>query len=331
MGTLLTLLVTAALFAAPAAAAPVPAERFPAVVNLPNGFSPEGIAVDGKTAYTGSLANGAIRRVDLRTGVTTQFAPSPGPGKISVGMDVDRFGRLWVAGGGHGGPLPGVLSSFRLYDTRSGAKLADVLVPEASFINDVEVTRDAAWFTDSADPAALVRVPIGTTGRVGVAEKIVLGGGWVPGGPINANGITATPDGENLLVGQTAAAGGGAALYLVPSTTGDVALARKINLQGDLESADGLVLVGRTLYVVTHDGVVEVELARQLTAGRVLGVTEVPGAAFASTGAVFGGRLYVVDANLGENLSNIGNPDATFKIVAIPVPWNRRRFVGRAE
>ncbi|MEV6712750.1 hypothetical protein AB0M48_12010 [Lentzea sp. NPDC051208] len=319
-GSLLALLATVGLFVAPAAAAPVPAKPFPAVLDLPNGFSPEGIAIEGRTAYTGSLANGAIQRIDLRTGVATQFAPSPGPGKISVGMDIDRFGRLWVAGGGDGGPLAGILGGFRVYDTKSGAKLADVPVPEAKFVNDVTVTRDAAWFTDSADPAALVRVPIGVNGKIGAPRKIMLGGEWVPGGAINANGITATPDGENLIVGQTAAADGGAALYIVPATTGEVVQARKITLRGQLESADGLVLIARTLYVITHHGVIEVRLDRQLTTGNIIGISEVPGAAFASTGAVFGNRLYVVDANLGENLSNIGNPDAAFKIVAIPVP-----------
>ncbi|GLY50839.1 superoxide dismutase [Lentzea sp. NBRC 102530] len=315
------LLVAVALTASPAAAAgPVTTKPFPAVLKLPNGFSPEGIAIDGKTAYTGSLADGAIQRVDLRSGVATRFAPSPGPGKISVGMDVDRFGRLWVAGGGKGGPLPVLFTGFRVYDTRSGTKLADVLIPEGSFINDVVVTRDAAWFTDSGDPAALVRVPIGHDGRIGTPRKVVLGGEWVPGSPINANGIVATPDGKNLIVGQTTAAGGGAALYVVSPTSGDVAQARRIRLDGPLESSDGLVLSGRTLHVVSHHGVVKVELARGLAAGKVLSTTEVPGAAFASTGALFGGRLYVVDANLGENLSNVGNPAAAFKIVAIPVP-----------
>jgi sugar lactone lactonase YvrE len=320
MGGLMAMLMAVGVSAAPAAAADS-AGSFPTVLNLPNGFSPEGIAIEGKAAYTGSLANGSIQRIDLRTGLATQFAPPPGPGRIAVGMDIDRFGRLWVAGGGHGGPFPGVITSFRLYDTKTGVLLSDVRFPAAGFINDVTVTRDAAWFTDSADPAALVRVPIAANGTIGSPRKVTLGGEWVPGGGlINANGIRATPDGKHLIVGQTVAAEGGAALYVVPSHATGTAFARRINLQGTLASADGLVLIGQTLHVVTHHGVVKVMLAPALTSGRVLSITEVPGAEFASTADLFGGRLYVVDANLGENLSNVGNPDAVFKVVAIPVP-----------
>ncbi|MEE1938262.1 superoxide dismutase [Streptomyces sp. TRM 70361] len=323
---LLALLITAGLPASPAGAAqPLPAAEsarsFPSVLNLPNGFSPEGIAIDRQVAYTGSLANGAIRRIDLKTGVSTQLAPPPGPGRIAVGMDVDRFGRLWVAGGGHGGPFPGVVSSFRVYDTKTGRKLADVDVPNANFINDVKLTRDAAWFTDSANPAgALIRVTIERDGEFGAPQKVALGGDWTPGGLINANGIEATPDGKGLIVGQTMAAGGGAALYVLPADSKGTANARQIRLKGDLESADGLVRIGQSLYVVTHHGVVKVKLSTDQAAGQVLSTTEVPGAAFASTADRFGPRLYVVDANLGDDLSNVGNPAAAFKVVGIRLP-----------
>ncbi|MCM4084337.1 SMP-30/gluconolactonase/LRE family protein [Paractinoplanes hotanensis] len=302
------------------AAAATTFRHYPTLLPLPNGFSPEGIAIHGRTAYTGSLFNGAIQQVDLRTGKTKHFAPPPGAGRISVGMDVDRFDRLWVAGGGHGGPLPGLVSGFRVYDTRSGAKLADMLFPAAKFINDVKVTRDAAWFTDSADPAALVRVPVSATGRIGEPQRVKLSGEWAPGGAINANGIEATPDGKHLIVAQTTLASGGAALYVVPSASSGTAVARRISLQDHLESADGLVLLGRILYVVTHHGVVKVKLSRKLTTGQIESITEVPGAAFASTADAFGSRLYVVDANLGENLGNVGNPTASFEISAIRLP-----------
>jgi hypothetical protein len=43
---------------------------------------------------------------------TNPFAASPGPDLIAVGIDVDRSGRLWVAGGGcETAPLPGVSSA----------------------------------------------------------------------------------------------------------------------------------------------------------------------------------------------------------------------------
>ncbi|MFH9009685.1 hypothetical protein ACH4E5_41550 [Streptomyces afghaniensis] len=67
-------------------------------------------------------------------------------------------------------------------------------------------------------------------------------------------------------------------------------------------------------------GVVEIELSRSLAAGRVLGTTEVPGAAWPGAAKAFGCRLYVVDANFGQDNSNVGSPAAEFKVVAIPLP-----------
>ncbi|MGC9542183.1 hypothetical protein [Streptomyces sp. UG1] len=80
-----------------------------------------------------------------------------------------------------------------MYDTESGALPADVTVPDAAFLNDVTVTRDAAWFTVSRVPA-LIRVPIGPDGSIGAPEKAALGGDWAQtSAGINANGIEVTP------------------------------------------------------------------------------------------------------------------------------------------
>jgi sugar lactone lactonase YvrE len=320
----LSVLVAAGLSAAPASAAPGSEARsarpLPKVLNLPNGFSPEGIAIDERVAYTGSLVDGSIQRIDLKTGAATRFAPSPGPSRVAVGMHIDRFDRLWVAGGGTGFGR-NLITSFRVYDTRSGAALADVAVPEAVFLNDVFVTRDAAWFTDSFGPN-LIRVPIGANGKIGSPEKVVLGGDWTG---LTANGIVATPDGKSLIVGKfEAAEGSGGVLYVVPTDSVGVANARRITLHGHLDAVaagtDGLVLNGQTLYTVNSGGVVEIKLSRSLTTGQVLGTTEVPGAAWPTTAKRFGSRLYVIDGNFGENFSNIGNPTAAFKVVAIPMP-----------
>ncbi|MDX3242058.1 hypothetical protein [Streptomyces sp. ME18-1-4] len=269
-------------------------------------------------AYTGSVADGSIRSIDLRTGAVKQFAPSPGPRRLAMGMEVDRFGRLWVAGSGSAFGV-GAEAGFRVYDTKSGALLADVTVP-GTYLNDVTLTRDAAWLTDSLNPN-LIRVPIAADGKISSPEKVALGGDWVNNSAtFNANGIVPTPDGRHLIVAQTATVEGGPALYLVPTRTAGVAEARRITVRGTLVTADGLQLVGRNLYVIHSQGVHKVELSRSLTTGQVLGTTKVPGAAWPSTGKTFGGRLYVVDANFGENFSNIGNSAAEFKVVAIPLP-----------
>jgi hypothetical protein len=68
-----------------------------------------------------------------------------------------------------------------------------VTVPGADYVNDVTVTRDAAWFTDSLSPE-LVRVPIGPGGQIGAPGKVWLGGDWIEGSAgFDANGIDTTP------------------------------------------------------------------------------------------------------------------------------------------
>ena len=76
------------------------ADPFPETLALPDGFFPEGIAIDDQTgtAYVGSLSTGAIQQIDLRTGEASEFAASPGPTGFTVGMTVDDSARLWVVG-----------------------------------------------------------------------------------------------------------------------------------------------------------------------------------------------------------------------------------------
>ena len=112
---LLTLLAALTIVAAPAAAA----TPFPDRIDLPNGWRPEGIAAGrGTTAFVGSLANGSIARVNLRTGaVDADFIT--GPGLPAVGLFYERANdRLWAAGGPSG--------QVRVYDATSGAELARV-------------------------------------------------------------------------------------------------------------------------------------------------------------------------------------------------------------
>ncbi len=274
-----------------------PADPFPDTIELPVDFFPEGIAIDERIAYVGSLAGGAIQRQDIKAGTSSQFAPSPGPGQIAVGMDVDSHDRLWVA---TGGPVldPATNSGFRVYDTSTGALLVDRVVP-AGFVNDVIVTDDAAWFTDSFAPA-LIRVPIGEDGSIGSAEIVPLQGDWVQTvGEFNANGIVATADEQHLIVAQATAPGGpGAALYRVPADADAAMLdAVQIELDAELAAADGLVLIGRTLYSVAQEfGVVKMKLSQTLTSARIVDTLEVPGAVTPTTAAAFGSSLYVVDA-----------------------------------
>lgn len=301
----------ASLGTVPATAAP--GKPFPDTIALPDGFFPEGIAIDGRTAYVGSLIDGSIHQQDLKTANSQPFAGSPGPGTIAVGLDVDRYGRLWVAGGG---PAldPAIVPGFRVYDTTTGQLLVDQPVP-AGFVNDVIVTADAAWFTDSFSPN-LIRVPLDAGGAIGTAELVPLVGDWVQVAGFNANGIEATADGGTLVVAQsTAPDGPGSALYLVPADIDAAVLeATRIELDGVLPGADGLVLVGRTLYVVAGPpGVVELRLSLSKATGRIVDTTAVPGGITPTTAARFGSRLYVVDAKFPL----FGDPTVPFVTTAI--------------
>ena len=129
----------------------------PTTIHLPNGFPPEGIAIGaGPFAYFGSRLDGDIYRVNLRTGNGRVI--SQGPGTQSLGMKIDRRGRLFVAGGTGG--------DARVIDGHTGRVLRSYALHAApSFVNDVTLTGGAAWFTDSTNPV-LYKLPLGRHGRL---------------------------------------------------------------------------------------------------------------------------------------------------------------------
>ena len=89
-------------------------KRFPAVIQLPTGFQPEGIEVGkGTTFYVGSVATGAVYRGDLRTGQGAILVPAAA-GRSATGIEYDHK-RLFVAGASTGGAY--------IYDARTGALL----------------------------------------------------------------------------------------------------------------------------------------------------------------------------------------------------------------
>ncbi len=140
-----------------AASAVAATNAFPARIDLPDGFQPEGIAIAGQQFYVGSIPTGVVYSGSLRTGSNTELVP-PLAGRSAIGLKVDR-GRLFVAGGNTG-------KAF-VYHAKTGDDIASYqLSSGGSFINDVVVTKSAAWFTDSLKPV-LYRVPLGPGGRPG--------------------------------------------------------------------------------------------------------------------------------------------------------------------
>lgn len=268
--------------------------NYPAVIGLPVGFRPEGIAVGkGSTFYTGSLANGAVYRGDLRTGAVSELVAGQ-TGMVSVGMAYDeRSGALFVAGGATG--------LARVFDGESGELLASYqLATPPNFINDVIVTRQAAYFTNS-NQALLYRLPLGPAGELPEAahvQTLPLSGDWQTTPGFNANGIEASPDGRTLIVVHSA----GGVLYRVDAATGE---AKAIDLGGQSVSmGDGLLLDGSLLYVVRNriNQIVTVELADGWGAGTVVGTHTQANFNVPTTLAAFGDRIYAVNAKFGAAL-----------------------------
>ncbi|URN05375.1 superoxide dismutase [Actinomadura madurae] len=288
--------LTVGLLAPVGASADAAPRRAPDRIALPAGFQPEGIATGpGPVAFFGSRATGAIYRADLRTGKGKVI--SAGPGTPSLGMKT-LGSRLFVAGGSGG--------DARVVDTRSGAVLKSyTLTTQPSFVNDVALSRDGAWFTDSTNPV-LYRIP--ARGRGGV-KTLPLSGDIVYGEGINANGIVAGRDGRTLLIVQSNTG----KLFRVDSRTG---VAKEVDLHGEsLVNGDGLLLEGSTLYAVQNrlNSVAVVRLNKRATEGRVVKRLTDPRFDIPTTIARSGSRLYLPNARF----STPPTPETPYDVIAI--------------
>lgn len=295
----LALLVTVTI---PAAAQQV----FPPVIPLPNGFQPEGIAVGyGPAFYVGSIPTGAIYRGDLRTGDGDVLVP-PQAGRAAIGLDFDaRTGYLFVSGGPTG-------KAF-VYDGESGASLAEYTfsAPQNTFINDVIVTREAAYFTNSQQ-AYFYRVPLGPGGELpdpAAVQAIPLGGDFVQQPGFNSNGITATADGAWLVIVQS----NEGLLFRVDPLTGD---ARRIDLGGEtVPNGDGLLLEEFTLYVVQNrlNQIAVFEFTPDFTSAEKVETIQNTNFRVPTTIARFGRFLYAVNARFGTPPT----PSTEYEVVQI--------------
>jgi sugar lactone lactonase YvrE len=272
--------------AAPGAAS----KTWPETIPLPTGFQPEGIDIgNGHTFFVGSIPTGAIYRGDLRTGAGALLVPVQA-GRQAIGVDfADQ--RLFVAGGPTGRAW--------VYDARTGATLASYQLAAGppTFVNDVVVTRDAAWFTES-QASVLYRVPIAPDGTLGAqadVQVVPLTGDFTSAPGFNVNGIDATPRGDTLVIVQSNLG----RLYTVDAETGEASL---IDLAGgDVMLGDGILLDGRTLYVVQNrlDRIAVVKLRRGLGAGTITGHLTDSDLDVPTTIAEFGKALYAVNARFG--------------------------------
>jgi sugar lactone lactonase YvrE len=199
-----------------------------------------------------------------------------------------------------------------VYDVGTGASLASFQFatgPDPTFVNDVVVTRTAAWFTDSFRPV-LYRVAIAPDGTLGSFTTLSLSGDFVfVPGEFNTNGIDATPDGGTLVIVQSNAR----QLFTVDPETG---VADLIELSGgDVRFGDGILLDGETLYVVQNrlHRVAVVALSDELASGTIVGHLTHSAFQVPTTIAEHGDRLYAVNARFG-----VANPETqSFSVVQV--------------
>ena len=264
---------------------------FPKKIALPNAWAPEGIEVgNGHTVYVGSVGSGGIWVGNLRTGAGRILVEGAPGVRSATGLEFDR-GRLWVSGARFGNTI--------VYNARTGKSITQIQLATGTaptFINDAVATKKGVYFTDSQRPV-IYKVATSGNGRPGAVTTIPLGGEYQHvAGQFNLNGIVATENGKTLIAVQSFSR----KLLTIDPKTG---VAKLIDLGGyDLSNGDGLLLRGRTLYVVQNrDNKVAVfELSRDLTTATFLRALTDPGNLDVPTTIDrFGGRLYVVNARFG--------------------------------
>ena len=275
---------------------------------------PEGIAhrAGSPNFYVGSTTDGTIFKGTLGQAATEVLLPADAARPFAVGMKVDEAGRLYIAGGMSG--------KMFVYDTASKALIKAFDTPAAPdrFINDVALSTDAAYFTDSNRPL-LFRVSRTATGVGDTAEA------WLdltttiiqyqPSDPAlgpNLNGIVVTPDNNYLIV--------------VQSNTGKlfrITIADKTVIEIDLGASkvngDGLLLNGQTLYAVAKPNIVRVTLSADFSSGALGTPFTDASLRFPTTIAQEGDRLLVVNAQFDKRGPGL-TPELPFTVSSVAIP-----------
>lgn len=295
LSALLALLMPAGV----AASAPPPPGKD--VIVLEGATSSEGIAAgEGTTFFAGDRLLGDIYRGDIDKRKANLFIDAP-DGRAAVGMKADpRNDLLFVAGGGTGDAY--------VYNTETRESVAAIeLTPqEQVFINDVTLTEDGAWFTNSR-VAELYFVPVDGDGELGQVQTLRLKGPaaepWEGNGP---NGIAAAKDGETLILAHTAFG----SLFTVDPDSGSTE-----RIEGPaLPNVDGILVDGRQLWAVQNrlNKVAAITLADDLSSLTVDREITSDNFNVPTTVARFGDTLAVINAKFGDTTAT------QFEVVLVP-------------
>jgi Cu-Zn family superoxide dismutase len=262
---------------------------------------PEGIAYQPLTGrfFVSATGDGTIFRGHLFDPTAEVFLPGGADGRTTaIGVHVDLRGRLYVAGGATG--------RIWVYSTRTKQLLGAFDTGAGGFLNDVIVTLDGtAYVTDSLRPV-LWRIPADLS-RV---EHWLDLPGYQPG--FNANGIDASLTGRWLVVAQSNTG----TLWRIDVPSKQVTA---IDLGGEQVAADGIELVGRTLFAVARPDLIKVRMSLDLRRGDVVSRTTDPTLRFPTTLAVTPGRLLVVNSQFDRRGPGL-TPELPFTVSSVPVP-----------
>jgi sugar lactone lactonase YvrE len=287
-----------------AIAAPVAAAKpYPETIPLPDGWQPEGIATGfGNDFFAGSRSDtGGIFKGNLKTGAGSVLVQGGG---AATGMKVDNRNRLFVSGAGTG--------QARVYRARNGKLLRQyTLTSDPAFINDVTLTRHAAYYTDSANQRLYV-LELRRHGKLPAhARTLPLTGDLQYDDDPNTfdlNGIAAA--GHDRLITVQSRNG---KLFLVNARNGRT---HEIDLGGgSVPNGDGILLRGRTLYVVQNQDnkIAVVHLKKGLRRGEIKRYLTDSDFDVPTTIAAKGGFLWAVNARF----TTPATPTTTYDVVRV--------------
>lgn len=243
------------------------------------GLQPEGIEVGkGHDFFVGGLSYsewfgapisdlaGTIYKGNLRTGAGHVLVEPTGEPIAGLSYD-PRTDLLYTATNAYNF---GTAQAILVYDATSGARVAEFPIGVDLILNDLLVTKQAVYCTDSAH-AVLFELQLGGGGRLPespVIEELTLHGfHMVPG--YNANGIVGQFDGKRLIVVNISSG----VLYLIDTASGESV---PIEIDGEEElfiDGDGLHLDGHTLYICQNfpNKIAVVHLSGDLRSGTFAG------------------------------------------------------------
>lgn len=264
----------------------------------PGGSKFEGIGADQRRGvfYVSETTGGEIHRGQARSAQTEEWLGGDGTdGRWTArGIDVDKAGRIYIAGGPNGLQHTGAPDIW-VY-AADGTLLAALRLPGSNvFVNDVAIGPDgAAYFTNSNAPQVF---RVAHDGTAWTATLFADGTGTIPQlAGFNLGGIVVTADRSALVVAQ----GNAGALWRVDLETSAVTAVATGGAV--LTGADGLVRHGDVLTVVRNFQrmVATLELADDGTSATLLGQRATDPSRVLTTAKVLNGRILYVDSKFDE-------------------------------